>query len=480
MQENEFEKQVKQSMEELKLNPSDEVWQNVAIAISKKKRNKSFFWILSSLFFLLIAGILGWNYFMNGQVKDTAAVKHIDLSNQLNINAAYIPPAKPIIANVKDSALQNRRVVDIDKLNNSKGLLSIPYSKSLLIGNTKGVGKSQRYSTTAKRNVVEKPNYLTHKAKGINKGKKYIEISNVAIDSLEDEVNRKGLPAIPVIELTGNFYQKPLLPEASISTKVFSNVPKINSQLITVSAAEKGNSQRTAHKNKKIIWGISFALGRGATGEKYLSKIANRSYYDYAQSQNNSTGSGSAYSNFKPSLVQPGLSFQIGVNASKEISRRSYIGVGLQYLQISTRIKTILPVLNAQGVRMQENGSNNNYINRNQFLQLTADFSTQLTNFKKHNLFFNTGISVSQLIQTNSPQFNNVTGQYFIDNTFFNKTITGFSAGIDINISKNVTAPLLLGPSFYYSLTPIGGKGLYVKSRYSFLGVRLLKKFGRT
>ena len=108
-----------------------------------------------------------------------------------------------------------------------------------------------------------------------------------------------------------------------------------------------------------------------------------------------------------------------------------------------------------------------------------VDFSTQLTTLKKHDLFFNTGLSVAQLIKTNSPQFNNTTGQYFVDNTFFNKTVAGFSAGIDINISKSATAPLLLGPSFYYSLTPMASKGLYINSRYSFLGIRLLKKFGK-
>ena len=256
-------------------------------------------------------------------------------------------------------------------------------------------------------------------------------------------------------------------------------VPRIAAQSITTSTAEKNNQQPVATKNIKIIWGISFALGRGATGENYLGKIANRSYNDYAQYSNNSTGSGSAPSNLMPSLVQPGVSFQIGVNASKNISRRSSIGVGLQYQQIRTMIKTVLPVLNDQGERIPGNDGSDNYTNRHHFLQMGIDFSTQLTTLKKHNLFFNTGLTVSQLLQTNSPQFNNATGQYFVDNTFFNKTVAGFSAGIDVNISKSTAAPLFLGPSFYYSLTPMASKGLYVNSRYSFLGIRLLKKFGR-
>ena len=479
MQENKFEKQIQQTMEGLQLKPSDDVWQNVATAISQKKRKKVIFWIFSSLFFFLIAVITGWNYFMNEQGKDTYNVKHIAKLNHSTIVAPFMQPAKPIIAKITDSAFEKSPVVDINKCGNSSGLHSTPHLKSLLQANSKSVQKPQDYSTAINRNIVEQPNYLSKKVKENSRGKKYIQISNVGINSFEDEAKGNGLAAIPAIRITGNFYQKPLLPTADISADVFSIVPRTAAQLITISAAQKDNPQRTTDKNKKIIWGISFAFGRGATGESYLGKVADRSYYDYAQFQNNSTGSGSIYSNFKPSLIQPGLSFQIGVNATKKVSRRSSIAVGLQYLQISTRIKTLLPVLNEQGVRIAGNDGSNNYTNRNHFLQMGVDFSTQLTNLKKHNLFFNTGLSVSQLIQTNSPQFDNATGQYFVDNTFFNKTVAGFIAGIDINISKSAAVPLLLGPSFYYSLTPMASKGLYVNSRYSFLGLRLLKKFGR-
>ena len=267
MQENEFEKQVQQSMEGLQLKPSDDVWQNVATAISQKKRKKGFFWIFSSLFFLLIAGILGWSYFMNEQVKNTAAVKRIDTSNHSKIDAALMQPAKSIIANVKESTLENRLVIDIEKFSDSNGLQSIPHSKSLLLVNSKSVLSSQEYSTAINRNVVKQPNYLSKKVKGNSRGKKYIQISNVGVDSFEDEAQGNGLAAIPAIRITGNFYEKPLLPTADISAEVFSIVPRTDAQLIAVSAAQKGNPQRTADKNKKIIWGalwVTFLCSRNS------------------------------------------------------------------------------------------------------------------------------------------------------------------------------------------------------------------------
>jgi hypothetical protein len=72
-------------------------------------------------------------------------------------------------------------------------------------------------------------------------------------------------------------------------------------------------------------------------------------------------------------------------------------------------------------------------------------------------------------------QYNNIAGQYFISNDYFNKTIIGLSAGFSINLLKDNEAPLLLGPSFSYSISSLAGKGLYDNSHYSFLGIRLQK-----
>ncbi len=59
MQENNFEKQVQQKLDELKLNPSDTVWQNVYAKIKKEKRR----WrelIIFFVLFILCGGILLW------------------------------------------------------------------------------------------------------------------------------------------------------------------------------------------------------------------------------------------------------------------------------------------------------------------------------------------------------------------------------------------------------------------------------------
>ena len=54
MQENNFEKQVQQKTDELKLKPSDEVWSKIAVVIAKRKTDRRIFAIL--LLLLLFTG----------------------------------------------------------------------------------------------------------------------------------------------------------------------------------------------------------------------------------------------------------------------------------------------------------------------------------------------------------------------------------------------------------------------------------------
>ena len=55
MQKNEFEKQVQQKMEELKLHPSDSVWLNIEAHISRKKRRR-LAWVFFPILFMCLCG----------------------------------------------------------------------------------------------------------------------------------------------------------------------------------------------------------------------------------------------------------------------------------------------------------------------------------------------------------------------------------------------------------------------------------------
>ncbi len=75
MQKSEFEKQVKQKMDELKIHPSESVWKNIELSISEDKRRKSV-WIS----FVLLICLLGGGYFFwnsNGNLKMNCPEKNL-------------------------------------------------------------------------------------------------------------------------------------------------------------------------------------------------------------------------------------------------------------------------------------------------------------------------------------------------------------------------------------------------------------------
>src|SRR5436190_493920 len=79
MQENEFEKQVRELMDAFKLSPSEPVWEKIKRQIIKQKRKRR--WIV---LFFLFAGLIVSGYFMynewgrGGVVKERGVVKNED------------------------------------------------------------------------------------------------------------------------------------------------------------------------------------------------------------------------------------------------------------------------------------------------------------------------------------------------------------------------------------------------------------------
>ncbi|MEO6218902.1 MAG: hypothetical protein ABIO81_00635, partial [Ginsengibacter sp.] len=76
MEENKFEKQVRQKMDELKLNPSDSVWEHVKGHIEKRKDRK---WGLLIFLLLFITALTGGYWFLNS--PDHAGSKNKEAIN---------------------------------------------------------------------------------------------------------------------------------------------------------------------------------------------------------------------------------------------------------------------------------------------------------------------------------------------------------------------------------------------------------------
>ena len=466
MQENNFEKKVQQTMEDLALSPSGEVWKKIQVEI-EKKQDKKRSWFIFIIFFICLAG--GGSIWILQHANTTVSKNEVYNNNAPVNDGIALTKRRPeeIGANNKTNTPIGKKTVVLENKLNKNQIVSNTADKAIAsttpsktgftpnqisnAGNTESIYEQKKISrkTTAKTTMqvtgaeVEEVS-LQDLPKGLSK-----EFASFSLLKIESRKNNTHLTII------NNEFCKtiPLLTEkAGMRNVIKKEKPGI----------------KNSEKHRNLLFFISFGIGKTATASNYLGATANRIYYDNAiqfGDNNGNPGSGNSASNI-PSPIKPATGLFLGISAAKQIAKKSNLSIGLQYQFTSTSINVGQPFAAS---------NSNNYINKYHFVQIPIELSSQLSHFKKHNLFLHAGVSLSQLLHTNALQFDNTAGRYFTNNDYFNRTIIGVSAGLSINLLKDNEAPLLLGPSVSYSLTPVAGKGLYDNSNYGFLGIRLQK-----
>ena len=474
MQENNFERQVQQKMDGLTLSPSAEVWQKMQLEL-EKKRNKKKGWVIIIVLFICLTG--GGLIFIPKHSKTTISKNDVIKNNTAANDASAITnklPEKKSLNKKLNTQSKNESLIQQNKLNKKQVTSNIADKTIVSTTNiNKGV-KAKQISNTANTGAIFKQQKFSRQTAA----KARIQVTNAEVETVSTE----GLPMrlskqLALFSLLKMENHKDITHSTFINNSFCKRLPLLNEKAVSKYVIVTEKSKRNIvekHKNVSLI--ISFGIGQTATASKFLGATANRSYYDNAGSfgNNGTPGSVNSASNI-PSSVKPATGLFFGIAATKQISPKSSLSIGLQYQFSSTSISVGQAIVTPDSSKAFASGNSNNYNNKYHFIQIPIEFSTQLSHFKRHNLFLNTGVSLSQLLHTNALQFSNTAGRYFMSNDYFNKTIIGLSAGLSINLLKDNEAPLLLGPVFSYSLTAIADKGLYDKSHYGFLGIRLQK-----
>jgi len=118
MQKNEFEKQVQQKMEELKLQPSDSVWLNIEARISRNKRRR-FGWVFFSILFIgLAGGYWLWDSMMKSTQNQENKLSKNFIAHKDSLNDQHILSGNRI--NEKDSSYGKQ-----DSVQSVKRILSV-------------------------------------------------------------------------------------------------------------------------------------------------------------------------------------------------------------------------------------------------------------------------------------------------------------------------------------------------------------------
>ena len=452
MPENEFEKQVQQKMDGFKLRPNDAIWETVSSKIVKqKKRRRQLSLTIAFICCFLIAGLFLSDVGVKYYSKTENAVNAI-LSTKKNIDSTIVKDTERI----KKQKQQNSDGVTANNI-------SVNIVKEYLIKQAQPLQQ-----TNFERSQLSAGNKNTQHAKG----KKIIYTTESTPEDLTNDslIVAEKIKPLPYQE--NKTEQLSSSPVENIVVDTSKDIAKKIPDSVVNNTDTIATVKKQIEKEQKTKWdmGIVFAVGQSSTAGAYLGSTANSSYYNALALSNGSNNS----INYAPSEIKPGVAFTTGITASKKLSVKINFMTGVNYKLFTTSIATG-NYSSLNGAQSYSQGNTNRYSNYYHFVEIPLAIQLQLANIKKHPVYFEGGLTFSQLISTNSLQYNVSQSKYYIDNSLFNKTIIGLSAGLFINLASNSKAPLLLGPHFYYSASTIAGSGLYANTHYSFIGINIRK-----
>lgn len=450
---NEFEKQVRQKMEELKLVPSEPVWQKVERQIRKKKdRRRLILWI--PFLALLFGGGLwiGINHYYSSRVS------YNKNNNGTGKNNNKTPDQNSKTTSTKTIDKESAEHAIINSRPPNEKATDVPETKKINISysaNPVAQSKISEKIKEAKENLAESTKEIPANAEETDLNK--TTVNKVVIQSsIEKELNQvvSSFKIIQPADTTNAFLvnKQKIKPVISIPDSVKHDTASI----------KKSDSKKLAGSK----WKYNLVVASGLSGLSRLNlfnlfngqKSMNARYYSPS---NSSTGPGVIYAG--PSSIKKALSFSIGGAVQKQLSKRLLFSAGLQYNYYSNSILVGNKIIRDTLMRTYSvsqyftNRAANYpsdlkqpYHNHYHFISLPLTIDWQM--FKKLPLNFHTGFSVQQMIQTNALIFDFGSQAYYHSNKAFNKTQVFTEYGLSYPVPLNKRF-LTVGPQFQYGLT---------------------------
>ena len=443
MEENKFEKQVQQKMDDLKIHPSDAVWEKIEARIEKRRRPVRGLFLLIFLCVLLTGSYVLWN---TSHHPITEARNSEKANPQKNTNEILIKGIKNrkastdfnggIINQKNNTAGHGAAKTDIN--NNSATQYKLSTGKKIIRTDSTEIPAPSAAQHEGKENISADTSFYSRaQPETLTKN----EIVKTEKDLSYGEINEDSLS------------KPPSFPERAEIKDTLQQVPA---------------SDRTPKGVNKKKWkpGILFSGGISGIGHNFLGLEKARAY-DYPNSAQGSPGTGPGPT---PSEIKSAFGFMAGIFAEKDISARAALLLGINFSSFNTsnNVGTRNDTTGAYNSRNIVKSYNNNY----SFVEFPVTLKVHLGKGKRLPIFWDGGFVISELISSDGLQFNPVTGYYYSDNSLFNKTQFGLSTSLSLALFSKQKNKLLIGPYFYYSASGVASEGLYNKKHFVFSGLR--------
>jgi hypothetical protein len=476
-----FEKQVRQKLNDLKIIPSADSWENIENKLRERKRRPvAFYWMP-----LLLLGLAAGGYFiLNNDQKTILSDKNSTPDVNVNVQpdnkdiskkddaasrsssveektlklpedndkteasggSGKVTPAEKPVSLHKKRNLSDNNLSDNISIENKKARSPVKLNENIpgaveSIINKKDVSAPNRNSTSVKENNTKSPQQKN------------------TTSPQEKSINGKNLSLQTFHFPTGTIAQPPL----KITETPKGAVPKINKKVNT----------------NKWSYGLSAFAGISAVNEGHILNFNNAQVQDVAQ-----VAGFAPRPAYTPSSISPGFSFSGGAFVMRELSDKFSVSLGLNYLQMNTRNKVGSERNGSQVVNNGTRGyifvynyftvepdEQTDYRNKYHFIEMPVELHTKINKSKKTPITVNTGVAVSQLLKSNSLHFDGTTGVYYRNDKLLNQTQFAVKTGVSVGLLNKTTRPIVIGPSARYNVSKILQKDVSARKNFMSLGV---------
>ena len=465
---NEFEKQVQDIMQELKLPPSPPVWENIEEQIRKKKdRRRIIFWIMF-LFLILSGGLwltIGTNRSENNQKAKLQQKEEIKTgaTTDLSSKKQNIEADKQNEKTSLKIREENNKPIAISKTGMEKQERSNPaiVKRSM----TKNI-KQEKSNAFVVKNQDQQPGIENQKEQGIN---------TTTLKQKEDKQN-EGVLEQPV--KTSN----KIIDEAKQNADTTQHAD--SSALTKPGITEILNHPGQQKKRPNNKWQKQVTAEIGMSDYGYSLADSQDKFYSAAVT---SQGFGSPYiiAANVPKEITKGTAFAFGVELAKQISPRLKISFGLQYHYFSTHTKTGAAVKKDSVVNYgadliaishyYRNDGQSNYTNSFHVLEIPV--TVQYRPFKNLPLDLGAGVSYGRLLKTNALSFNEQRNIYYRNKKDYLGNYLDIFSSVQYEWLHQTKFSIQSGPNFSVNTTKLQRSNYYGMPHLFSVGLKTSIKF---
>lgn len=455
MQESNFEKQVQQKLDELQLTPSEPVWQNIEVAIRKKKDRRLVFWMLPVL---LLAGGLVWWQAATGPSDKVAQQPVAKTHSQPTFSKPYTDQSTQNTTKQEQPATSN----STKEPNASTDTIAQKNSFSIDQKST----KRPAIKSSATQQPLKKQNNLYEKSTDVSQ----VTAAQKTPTKLAKNSN-KTIEAAPTSETTSNAVTTNHT--APTAATIGNNNPALakdsvqQAQSTNLDSVAKAVPQlkRKTESAKRLQWSVVSRIGVSKAVESLTNGFGQKTYpaanlqADYSSWVPSTTASGYR----QPALPTQNVQYAVGVVLKKSVGKKRFIETGLQYSYYSYNLAVGAEPAARSLVNRNRLAAQNTYFNSGkqrqqftntlQFIELPVGFEYQL--LKNFPLHVQHGVTVSQLLSGNVLQYDYASNTYSQQSSGLRKTSINLFTAVDYTVWQGKGVSLGAGPHLQYGLQPL-------------------------